>query len=202
MRLIDADALQKAMEIITNDTTCPLNVAAEIDQIIDYAPTIELNEVWVITGEDQYGDKIVLGIARSIEEAENASAYYESKDYADVSYAPFKFKTYNTIPLMWIGYFSLTLIPYQGYENTYLMKTLNYSLNKKFIDGKPEDYEDFDYIFKHTINSNGHIECSISGDFCSATEPPPSLPEKQLREWLRDKINAKGQLKVVVPSFD
>ena len=202
MRLIDADALQKAMEIITNDPTCPLNVAATIDQIIDYAPTIELNEVWVITGTNKCGDEVIFGIARTKEEASNASNYYESIGYDDISYEPFKIKTYDLVPTMWGGYFSLTLIPYQEHENTYLIKTLNYSLNKKFINGKPEDYEDFDYIFKHTINSNGHVECSISGNFCSATEPPPSSPEKQLREWLRDKINAKGQLKVVVPSFD
>lgn len=202
MRLIDADALQKAMETINHDTTCPLHIAAEIDQIIDNAPTIELNEALVITGEDRWGDIIILGVARDLEEVNNAVDYYESEGYTNVSYSSFKFKDYSPIPMMWGGYFSLSLIPYQGHENTYLMKTLNYSVNRKPINGKPEDYENFDYIFKCTVNSNGHVECSISGDFYSATEPPPSLPEKQLREWLRDKINAKGQIKVVVPSFD
>lgn len=41
MRPIDADALQKAMETIYNDSTCPLHIAAEIDQIIDCAPTVD-----------------------------------------------------------------------------------------------------------------------------------------------------------------
>ena len=42
MRPIDADALQDAMKSVTNDPTCPLHIAAEIDQIIDAAPTVGL----------------------------------------------------------------------------------------------------------------------------------------------------------------
>lgn len=41
MRKIDADALQKAMEFVTNDPTCPMHIAATIDQIIDCAPTVD-----------------------------------------------------------------------------------------------------------------------------------------------------------------
>ena len=41
MRPIDADELQNAMESVTNDPTCPLHIAATIDQIIDYAPTVD-----------------------------------------------------------------------------------------------------------------------------------------------------------------
>ncbi len=40
MRLIDADELHNAMESVTNDPTCPLHLAAEIDEIIDYAHTV------------------------------------------------------------------------------------------------------------------------------------------------------------------
>lgn len=42
MRPIDADALQDAMKSVTNDPTCPLHIAAEIDQIIDAMPTVGL----------------------------------------------------------------------------------------------------------------------------------------------------------------
>ncbi|MCR4646271.1 MAG: DUF551 domain-containing protein [Oscillospiraceae bacterium] len=41
MRKIDADALQKVMESVTNDPTCPMHIAATIDQIIDCAPTVD-----------------------------------------------------------------------------------------------------------------------------------------------------------------
>ena len=40
MRPIDADALQDAMKSVTNDPTCPLHIAAEVDQYIDFAPTV------------------------------------------------------------------------------------------------------------------------------------------------------------------
>lgn len=41
MRKIDAEALKKAMEFVTNDPTCPMHIAANIDQIIDCAPTVD-----------------------------------------------------------------------------------------------------------------------------------------------------------------
>lgn len=45
MRPIDADDLQKAMEFVTNDPTCPMHIAATIAQIIDCAPTVDLSTV-------------------------------------------------------------------------------------------------------------------------------------------------------------
>lgn len=41
MRPIDADHLQEAMKNVTDDPTCPIHIAATIDQIIDCAPTVD-----------------------------------------------------------------------------------------------------------------------------------------------------------------
>ena len=52
-RYIDADELLKAMEFVTNDTTCPLHIAAEIDQTISLSQTSDVEEVkhghWIKT---------------------------------------------------------------------------------------------------------------------------------------------------------
>lgn len=44
-RYIDAEKLLKDMEFVTNDTTCPLHIAATIDQTISLAPTADVVEV-------------------------------------------------------------------------------------------------------------------------------------------------------------
>ena len=41
MRPIDADDLQKSLnDYVFNDPTCPLHIAATVDQYIDFAPTV------------------------------------------------------------------------------------------------------------------------------------------------------------------
>lgn len=54
-RYIDAEKLLKDMEFVTNDTTCPLHIAATIDQTISLAPTADVVEVkhgeWVDDGD-------------------------------------------------------------------------------------------------------------------------------------------------------
>ena len=44
-RLIDANALLERMNVVTADDTCPLHIAAEIDQEIALAPTVDAVEV-------------------------------------------------------------------------------------------------------------------------------------------------------------
>lgn len=41
MRTIDADDLQKSLnDYVFNDPTCPMHIAATVDQYIDFAPTV------------------------------------------------------------------------------------------------------------------------------------------------------------------
>ena len=43
--LISRSALKEAMCFVAGDTTCPMHIAAEIDQIIDCAPAVDAVEV-------------------------------------------------------------------------------------------------------------------------------------------------------------
>lgn len=43
--LISRSVLIEAMHSVTSDTTCPMHIAAEIDQIIDNAPAVDAVEV-------------------------------------------------------------------------------------------------------------------------------------------------------------
>ena len=42
---IEREALIKSLEFVTNDTTCPIHIAAEIDQIIAQEPAADVVEV-------------------------------------------------------------------------------------------------------------------------------------------------------------
>lgn len=57
-KYIDADKLLKDMEFVTNDTTCPLHIAATIDQTISLAETADVVEVkhakWEINPDGYY----------------------------------------------------------------------------------------------------------------------------------------------------
>ncbi|MBR2085610.1 MAG: hypothetical protein IJ906_00475 [Oscillospiraceae bacterium] len=61
MRPIDADDLQKAMEFVTNDPTCPMHIAATIAQIIDCAPIVDLSAVRGEWSEKQVAYKDTFG---------------------------------------------------------------------------------------------------------------------------------------------
>ena len=43
--LISRSALLEAMRSVIDDSTCPMHLAAEIDQIIDFAPAVDAVEV-------------------------------------------------------------------------------------------------------------------------------------------------------------
>lgn len=43
--LISRSALLEAMRSVIDDSTCPMHIAAEIDQIIDFAPAVDAVEV-------------------------------------------------------------------------------------------------------------------------------------------------------------
>ena len=44
-RLIELDYVVDHLQPVLNDTTCPIHIAAEIDQIIGTAPTVDAVEV-------------------------------------------------------------------------------------------------------------------------------------------------------------
>lgn len=56
---IEREALQEAFKSVTEDCTCPLHIAAEIDQILDQADAADVMEVvhgrWVHDINNLYG---------------------------------------------------------------------------------------------------------------------------------------------------
>ena len=55
-RLIDANALLNTVSVVTDDITCPLHIAASIDQVIELAPTVDAVEVVHGYWEKEYDD--------------------------------------------------------------------------------------------------------------------------------------------------
>lgn len=53
-RLIDANELLVRMKVVTEDTTCPLHIAATIDQEIELAPTVDAVVLPCKIGDDVY----------------------------------------------------------------------------------------------------------------------------------------------------
>jgi len=58
-RLIYLDDIKDALRSVSEDTTCPVHIAAEIDQIVELAPTVDAVEVvhgrWVNPYMNRYG---------------------------------------------------------------------------------------------------------------------------------------------------
>lgn len=80
MRKIDADALQKAMEFVTNDPTCPMHIAANIDQIIDCAPTVD---EWIKCSErlPEDGERILIYVHLASHESVQPDTRIEDGGY-------------------------------------------------------------------------------------------------------------------------
>ena len=58
---IDREALKEAFKSVTDDCTCPIHLAAEIDQILDQSPVADVAPVrhgqWIETPRLCYGAK-------------------------------------------------------------------------------------------------------------------------------------------------
>ena len=82
------------------------------------------------------------------------------------------------------------------------------SVEKKFLTKyvDPEKCEDFRFNLTQTVNQNGEETLSMTGYFTSSIEPPEGGYGENLgkarREWLIDKINERGIIKLVIPTFD
>ena len=59
--LISRSALLKAMRTVTDDTTCPMHIAAEIEQYIGEAPAVDAVEVVRCKGCKYFIQKVDVG---------------------------------------------------------------------------------------------------------------------------------------------
>lgn len=77
MRPIDADDLQKSLnDYVFNDPTCPLHIAATVDQYIDFAPTVDAGE-WIPCSERlPEGGREVLAVCNGFDGTGNPKQMY------------------------------------------------------------------------------------------------------------------------------
>lgn len=166
-----------------------------------------LPEVWVITGIGYGDERRVLAICPDEENAQRGKAYY-AENYDDVEIECWYQETFEEKPFVWTGSFDLEIRPYAKYEKTYLIGSARMNVEKKYltVPDNPEKYDSFNFNITQTINQDGKETISMRGHFTTSIEPPEGgygcNLGKARREWLVNKINEKGIIKLVIPTFD
>lgn len=166
--------------------------------------TTSLPEVWVITGIGYSDERKVLTVCPTEEDAQNAVHYY-SKHYDDVDYECFYQETYDSVPVYYGGGFSAEIRPYK--DDTYLLGQVRMTQSQRPVDEglDPKDYESISFALISKIYSNKDKSCELNGTYVSAKEIPIKTDinvGKAAKEWLMNKVNEKGVIKLVIPDFD
>lgn len=171
-----------------------------------------LPEVWVITGRvltgiDYDPERRILAICPDEENAQRGKAYYE-EDYDDVEIDCWDQETFEEKPIVWKGTFEIEISPYAKSDKTYLINNARMNVEKKFLTKCeiPQKYDSFTFDIIKKINQDGKGTFAISGNFITPTEPPEDYFGLNIgnarKEWLINKINEKGIIKLVIPTFD
>lgn len=171
--------------------------------------TTSLPEVWVITGIDYGDERRVLAICPDKENAQRGKAYY-SENYDDVEVECWYQETFEERPFVWTGSFDLEIRPYSKYEKTYIIGSARMNVEKKFLTVYESECsmkcDSFTFNINQIINQDGKETISMRGQFTTSIEPPEGgyggNLGKARREWLVNKINEKGIIKLVIPTFD
>lgn len=158
-----------------------------------------LPQVWVITGKDYDDVTRVLDVAPSQEDAVKGAAYFSANGYDEVEYECFTPVTFSGEENYW----------YSGYFNIELRKTdedFVYTMGAIF--GFPQRIykegggEGCNYRIVTEREMSGKEKTMLYFNFMTKDEKCNSSSRKEVREWVRDKINAAGQIKVIVPFAD
>lgn len=169
--------------------------------------TTSLPEVWVITGIGYDNERRVLSVCPDEENAQRGKAHYE-EDYYDVEIECRYQNTFGEGPYVWSGNFNLEIRPCAKYDKTYLIGAARMYVEKKFLTkyDDPQKCEDFHFNLTKTVDQDGKETLSMRGYFNTSIEPPAGGYGENLgkarREWLIDKINERGIIKLVIPTFD
>lgn len=164
-----------------------------------------LPEVWVVTGFSYDRDGIkVLAVCPTEEDAHNAVNCY-SKHYDDVEYECFSQETYDPTPVYYAGTFAAEVRPYEN--DTYILGQVRITQSEQPLDKEvdPKEFENISFTLTDKINDTGHESYELCGNYISATEIPIKTDVnvgKAAREWLINKINEKGIIKLIIPDFD
>ena len=160
-----------------------------------------LSPVWVITGKD-YSYEVnarVLDVAASLEDAIKRAAYYRTQGYDDVDYESFTPVTFDGEEDYWYsGNFTVELRKTDK-DTVYTMGTL-YGYPRKVYD--QHGGEGSNYKLVTEIDMSGKTKIMLDFNFMTKDKLCDSSSRKEVREWVRDKINAAGQIKIIVPFSD
>ena len=160
-----------------------------------------LSPVWVITGKD-YSYEVnarVLDVAASLEDAIKGAAYYRTQGYDDVDYESFTPVTFDGEEDYWYsGNFTVELRKTDK-DTVYTMGTL-YGYPRKVYD--QHGGEGSNYKLVTEIDMSGKTKIMLDFNFMTKDKLCDSSSRKEVREWVRDKINAAGQIKIIVTFSD
>ena len=164
-----------------------------------------LPEVYVVTGFSYDCDGTrVLAVCPTEEDAHNAVNYYK-KHYDDVEYECFSQETYDPIPVCYTGVFTAEVRPYEN--DTYILGQVRITQSEQSLDNvaDPKVFEFTSFTLINRINDSGSESCELRGNFLSVEKIPIKTDinvGKAAREWLIEKVNEKGVIKLVIPNFD
>lgn len=156
-----------------------------------------MDKVYVITGVDHLdGEKRVLTVCRTADEAKRAVGYYNQYyDYCD--YEEFFFETFNELNQFYRGSFNMVLSPTDE-PDTYYMQDILSNVSDDYT--KEPIKNDFGFnLYTSQSTSFPKKVTRLSGNFISLAPPPSDRHE--IHKFLRDKINEKGIIKVLLPEF-
>lgn len=164
-----------------------------------------LPEVYVVTGFNyDFDGKRVLAICHTEQDAHNVANYYK-KHYDGVEYECFSQETYDPIPVCYTGVFTAEIRPYEN--GTYILGQVRITQFGQSLNNvaDPKTFESTSFTLINKINGNGSESCELRGNFLSIEKIPIKTDinvGKAAREWLIEKVNEKGIIKLVIPYFD
>lgn len=164
-----------------------------------------LPEVYVVTGFNyDFDGKRVLAICHTEQDAHNVANYYK-KHYDGVEYECFSQETYDPIPVCYTGVFTAEIRPYEN--GTYILGQVRITQFGQSLNNvaDPKTFESTSFTLINKINDNGSESCELRGNFLSIEKIPIKTDinvGKAAREWLIEKVNEKGIIKLVIPYFD
>ena len=127
------------------------------------------------------------------------AAYYRTQGYDDVDYKCFTPVTFEGEEDYWYsGNFTVELRKTDK-DTVYTMGTLHGYPRKVY---NQHGGEGSNYKLVTETDMSGKTKTVLYFNFMTEDKLCDSSSRKEVREWVRDKINAAGQIKIIVPFSD
>lgn len=155
-----------------------------------------MDKVYVITGVDWKDEVRILTVCKTEDEAKKAVGYYKQL-YNECDYSGFSFETFNDLKQFYRGSFNMILSP-TSEPDTYYMQDILYQVSDDYAEEPPKEKLGFNLYTSQSTSSPKKVT-RLFGNFISLVSPPSGRTE--IHKFLRDKINEKGIIKVLLPEF-